>query len=55
MEIRSNFLDLSEHELNEIPENLRAKLQQNEKDFFDKYENLRGNYEKFKIEYGKIH
>ena len=50
--VASNILELEEQELNLLSEHLKEKIIKNSESFYHKYEGLRNNYEKFKIEYG---
>lgn len=52
--IINNILDLNEDEFNQINEQIRLKIIKNCDNFYQKHENLKNNYEKFKIEYGEL-
>ena len=51
--VANNILELEEHEINQLSDGLKEKIFKNSESFYHKYENLRNNYQKFKIEYGK--
>ena len=45
------IFELSDDELNKIEEHVRHKIVHNGENFLQQHDTLRGNYEKFKIEY----